>query len=179
MTTYLAEGDRVETFSSNSLIRHNTYLNEIQDQLRAMLGPLYMSGAVASASYDVSSGNHWYYIGTPYLWESTGHAEPLIMPFGPLRTGQKIDNLTVHILGTGAGGTIKFRNQSINPAPAIIDIGNAGADPWDNAGAMTEKTISGTPYIITSHKYFFIEFTPNSGASSKIAGFSFTAQFGN
>jgi hypothetical protein len=177
-----AEGNRVIDASTDTAIS-SALSNDAEDQLKAMLGPLYV--AKTAAHYDNSGSNHWYYKGAndPPYWDRSGsHANPLHIPLGTLRTGQKITAIKVVVFGDSqTGGTIKLEANVLDATPDTkTELGSAGSDPWNFTGwAIKTITLSPTSHTVLDFESLFVEFiTPTTG-TARVLGVYYQIQFGN
>jgi hypothetical protein len=186
----LVEDSRVMTFAQDSEVPHDTYLNEIQDQLRGTHKTLQV--CIDSHAFDEhDAGTGWHYDTSNKYFETTAVGQTMFVGV-PLREGQKITQVDISLYGstTGASGAgaiyLKKRqlitgtgNASLNAASSVQQIG--GSTPWSTNSLWDRITVSGLSYVIdTDYSYFFEITGPTAGAyTARWADFIVTAQFGN
>lgn len=169
----LAQGANVWTAVSG--IANSADENELQAQLAAMLKGLAVVAPLSAASY-YSTGGVWDFradVDPPY-WERSGsHANPLYLPLGTIRKGQKLESVKVVVKGDNTGGSIVlYRNVISTSAAAAVSIGTAGTDPWNLSAAWTEHTISLTPEAATGAAYYLLFTTPTIGTMQILGAYS-------
>lgn len=180
----LCEGNRVWTSVLGNNVQPDDY-NEMNDQLKGMLGPLEVALPLISANQDESFANPWYLrVALGYLaWQSqaaTSHS--LYMPLGTLRVGQKITSINVVVRGSAAGGSIVLYSQDVDTSPASpASVVTFSADPWDTSGAFENYvgTIGGGSFTVSSHTHYYLSFTPTGSTVCYVLGGYYTVQFGN
>ena len=157
----LCEGDRVFTAVAGPAASAD--INEIQDQLKTMLGPrkysipLMMYNDLGSdwAIDDENGGN-------PMRWEEETHTASSLL-FVPvlLPAGCTITAVTAYIKGaaTATGGDISlFRQKSDGSATRVLVQAIDATDPWAH-DAITEKTASGMTHVVDSDYNYYILFS--------------------
>jgi hypothetical protein len=182
-----AEGNRPFNAASNNSVASADH-NESQDQLKGMLGPLIVTPQISNADWYRNAGgsldsqrwDHRIDLDPPY-WNRLGsHANPLVLPLGTLRAGQKITACSVVIYGDATGGEIKlFRNLINNTATAAASVGTAGSDPWNQSGAWAELTIGSLPHTAVAKYAYWLKFTTPTTGTMRVLGAHYTVQFGN
>lgn len=185
----LVEDSRVQTFAADTLVAHDTYLNEIQDQLRGTHKARQLD--VMSCFHPESPSPSWYLVeglvtANTFHWYCTGTTGKLVGHL-PLRIGEKITQIDCVLNGGNTGGNIDlYKEQWLTgtgsaqpnaPTKIVADIG--GADPWNTGGNYDRVTVSGLAITIDAdYKYYFVAIGDGIG-TDRIENFSITAQFGN
>jgi hypothetical protein len=159
----LCEGDRVFTAVAGPAASAD--INEIQDQVKTMLGPhwqsilrygqiRYNATAVATPYWDWS--NLWWDLG------ATGECQLQI----PIHSGQKLTDIKLtlyHSAGDSAGGTSILYSQSTIPVAGAmaartskLDLG----DIWNAGGATTyyEHTETGLALVAGDNEDWYLSF---------------------
>jgi hypothetical protein len=195
----LVEDARVTTFGVDTAVKHDTYLNEYQDQVRGMVKSLQVdlsghfipdtnAGATAWAPYFHPAGA----IFKDWCWQ-TGAApngEYMICPV-PLRVGQKITQIDALYRDSSRNGghIILYRKQWIAVGNAanliqhtsVQDIG--GANPWNKGGTNFQHIqLTGLSIIIAEGYTYYVSVaasTTGAGILDEFNGLAITAQFGN
>jgi len=174
----LAEGDRIWDSSKDLGIYFEDF-NEINDQLKAMLGPLTVAVPMASAEWDKSGAVDYYYrkaLGW-WAWQSV-NAAAIVFPLGTLRTGQVITAIDVTTRGAAVGGGIILYRQPIATPAAPTSTGTWAANPFNTGGAdQTKSATGGLPHTVLTDFEYYIEITTSAGAQY-IHGIEYTVQFG-
>jgi hypothetical protein len=194
----LCEGSRVFTASIDAAASH-TDENDKQDQLKNMLGPLYMD--ITCLGRPRTTGDWtWTYDppAAPELcfWKNaTSSSEYIDFPL-PLRVGQKITNVAVVTYGTsstGNGGDLKLVRRAwetgtgtggwvTGDVNSIADVETLQAEIFNTATQQKRWTLTptGTNGIIADGFTYYLEFSASSNADDeRISVVGIEAQFGN
>jgi hypothetical protein len=181
----LAEAARVKDFVPGNKIESADH-NEIQDQLKVMLGPRQYS--VLTDYANERTGNTWSFIMTTaggYV-NSTATNDNCIFPIS-LPAGCKITSITVEIssnAGASSAGKIELFYWQRGVNPTAQDLTAATADPWNTGGVAYANratyTYTATTYTIQDNYHYAIYCAgPASGSDHRIWDVRFIAQFGN
>jgi hypothetical protein len=185
-----AEGNKPYTAASGNAVL-SADVNEANTQLAGMLGPLNVTASIASASWyryatATLDAQRWDFradliTSPPQYWERLGsHANPLVLPLGTLRKGQKITACSVVIYGDATGGEIKlYKNLISSAAAAAASVGTAGTDPWNQLAAWAELPINGMPETVVDKTSYWLRFVTPTTGTMRVLGAWYTVQFGN
>lgn len=181
----LAEGARPADAVYNTAVSA-AHINELQDQLKAMLGPLAEAADLTSFIRNDSSESEtaWTYVGgvdPPVLRYGSGTAGVRI-GLGPMRAGTKITACAVVMKGDVTGGSVNLYANLISAAgSAKTAIGTWAADPWNTSGAWTVKAATGVlPYTVVANTNVWLSVVrPGGGAVGDVLGVYYTRQMGN
>jgi hypothetical protein len=151
-----AEGNRVVDFALGTLITHDTYLNEQQDQLKGMLGPLRRDLVTLGKNASVTAGDDWDYVsggGGNWYWEAVVTASVnLIVPVS-LRVGQVITEVGCTVSGAAGslGGQCSFYYGDPVAGLTAFDMDGV-ANCWDTGGVgvTTDYVDTGAPFPYTT-----------------------------
>jgi len=182
LTSY-RDGNRVTTFSSNSLIQHATYLNEQQDQIAAGFQtqwidvPLYPAedigtawtfaslsaaglGSYTTASQTVTDTLVFYLTGHPLLRHECEIMQVRMKTGGTTATGGTADiNKAKRYFGTPA---------TIPDAASLLGVAMQASDtPYSTLKTVTTDH-SGFPLVLDDDYQYVIEVAPSATAGNKI-----------
>jgi hypothetical protein len=186
------EDARVVTFAADTLIAHDTYLNEQQDQLRGVLKarrldvtPLFIpkSGDTWVYQYTGAAGLDWYWV--------CSSASQRMQAVLPLREGEKIVDIDVIYQDSStAGGEIALYSKqriAVGSAAALnasvhvadLDVLPVG-DPWNQGGANYYRVRTAVNVVVAADYQYsiWVQSSTNAGGDTFIAAIV-NPQFGN
>jgi len=191
----LAEGNRVFDAVFDAETNFADW-NELQDQLKGMLGPLTYKIPIISPNTGTGAVATWDYYSDatdPPFWQTTTDTDTVRIPIPWIRTGMKMTALYACVYGDyagdgGADGSITLKRHLVNYAgaapaawsAAIATLDSVTLQPWRggaykvvNAGALT-LTLDGT----YDYALFFTSSTGGTMTACRILGAYATVQFG-
>lgn len=177
----LAEGNRIWTASSGNNADSADY-NELNDQLKGMLGPLETQVSLATGWFDRSNAGIWYYrkASGPWALQNFTAVNPIVLPLLTVRAGQVITEIDATVKGTTAGGSIILYRQSMASPAAPTSTATWASNPWATSNAWVVKSATaGLPHTVLADYEYYVEFTDSAVDPQYIGGLTFTAQFGN
>ena len=162
-----------------------TYLNETQDQEKAMFGPRIVRGFPAQ----MFGGDAWTANFTNSIISSgdincAAAGAVMHIPF-QLREGEKVVSATVIVSSTQNGGSLELAYGTIGSAASTQDITGATANPWnttiDNFANAATYTYNATTYIIGTDADYVTLYLVGPGGTGVASLWDayLTVQFGN
>ena len=186
----LCEGNRVYDAATGGRI-YAADLDEVQDQLKAMLGPRWVN-LTFSPTYDDPDSTDWYVVvgNEKYLTSSTSGDSiiwPIKLPVGCVITGVEVEvtghtdsiNGYLALLGYGVGDNLGGSDVLIEDE----DITNGVTNVFDTGGTaysnvVTYSTLSG-PITIVDDVIYYIQAAPTSAHEVRIWNVKVQYQYGN
>ncbi len=187
MASDFPEGNRIQTFNSGSLVPHDTFMNEFQDQVRAMTGPrkydLTLNGQGAGLS-----GTSWAWNHAGGFWDNASSANELLSFPIMLYAGQVITEIEIQISGAvgSTAGAADFAYGARGIAQTTAALTGATGNFWDTGGVGTLSILTSTsahaqlPKTVADDALYYIYIAgPTNASAARIYDVQVAAQFGN
>jgi hypothetical protein len=176
----LAEGDRIWDSATDGDIS-SADMNELHDQLKAMMGPRKYD--LTMSATDV--------LGDTGAWDNQGNAnETIVFPI-PLYSGQVVTEIELYVSGAAGStaGTAQLAYGARGAAMTKVDLtGCSAADNfWDTGGVGTLVVLTSTSAghaqlpktIADDNIYYLLINGPTNASDARLYDVQITAQFGN